>query len=157
MGVEIKSEGSHSFRKLLLGAILFGVIVLLALLWFLVDFSLFITQFYLDENIVQFNKGTMYMLGVGFGLLLFNGLMFIQGVFKKELTSKSEHFFTKGMVFSVILTFIFPHITHFFVNKYAVNNNYSVCDSASSRVRFYSEIYYTKTEQDCEQAAKDAE
>ena len=133
-----------------------GIVTLLILAWFLNDFITFINQFRLDKGIVRFNKGSMYMLGGGLFLLLFTLLGVFQGLLDKELTSKVEGYFTKLMVFSVCLMIAFPHAAHFFINKYADSHNYSICDNASSKVRLYSEIYYTKTEQDCYKAYKSA-
>ncbi|VAW90479.1 hypothetical protein MNBD_GAMMA17-1731 [hydrothermal vent metagenome] len=127
----------------------FLILTLSSLTWFTVSIIGFISQFLLNDPVVEFDKGSMYMLGIGLGLLLLTIGGVMQGLLGKKLTPQKETLFTRGLVFSLIIMFGFPHLTHYVVANYAQQRNYSVCSDASYRWLLYSKFYYTKNGMAC--------
>ena len=152
------NEGkSSSLLVRILCVALFLVLAFGALAWFFISAAGLISQFLIENPVVGFDKGSMYMLGGGLGLLLFaiGGMM--QGVFGLELTPKKTTFFSRGLLVSIVLMFTFPHMTHYVVDIYAYKKHYSVCDDATRRRRLYSKFYYTESKAACEKLVSEKE
>ena len=88
------NEGqSSSLLVRILCVALFLVLAFGAFAWFFISAAGLISQFLIENPVVGFDKGSMYMLGCGLVLLLLaiGGMM--QGVFGLELTPKKATFF----------------------------------------------------------------
>jgi len=127
----------------------FLILTLSALAWFVVSIIGLAFQFRMNDAVVGFDKGSMYMLGAGLGLLLLTIGGVMQGLIGKELTPKQEALFAKGLISSLILMVTFPQLTHYIVANYAQKQNYIVCKNATYRWLLYSKIYYVKNETAC--------
>jgi len=132
-----------------LSVVFFSILTLSSLAWFTVSITGLLSQFLLNDPVVEFDKGSMYMLGIGLGLLLLTIGGVIQGLLGKKLTSQKEAVFTRGLAFSLILMIGFPHLTHYVVANYARQRNYSVCSDATYRWLLYSKFYYTNSDMAC--------
>ncbi len=119
------------------------------LAWFTISITSFISQFTLNDPVVEFDKGSMYMLGGGLCCLLLTAGGIMQGLLGEKLTFRLERLFTRGIVGSLILMFGFPHLAHYAVANYVQQRNYSVCSDATYRWMLYSKFYYTKSDMDC--------
>ena len=123
----MKSEQRPSVLVQFLSVGFFLILTLSALTWFVFSIMGFITQFRMNDTVVGFDKGSMYMLGIGLGLLLFTIGGVMQGLLEKKLTPKKETLFTRGLVFSLILMVTVPQLTHYLVTNYSRKQNYIVC------------------------------
>jgi len=153
----MKSEQLPSALARFLSVGFFLVLTLSALAWFVFSIIGFITQFRMNNVVVGFDKGSMYMLGIGLGLLLLTIGGVMQGLFKKKLTPKKETLFARGLVFSLILMVTFPQLTHYLVANYSQKQNYIVCSDATYRWLLYSKIYYAKNETACNELVNEKE
>ena len=152
------NEGqSSSLLVRILYAALFLVLTLGSFAWFFISAVGLISQFRIENPVVAFDKGSMYMLGCGLVLLSLTIGGMMQGIFGLELTPKNETLFSRGMVVGLILMFAFPHMTHYLVDRYAHKKHYSVCDDATYRWRLYSKFYYTESKTACEKLVSEKE
>lgn len=134
--------------RLLIVACFFACAVM-ALAWFIISITSLISQFASNDPVVEFDKGSIYMLGGGGFFLLITAGGIMQGLLGKKLTLKLDRLFTRGIVGSLILMFGVPHLTHYAVASYAQQRNYSVCSDVTYRWLLYSKFYYTKSDMDC--------
>ena len=152
------NEGqSSSLLVRILYAALFLVLTLGSFAWFFISAVGLISQFRIENPVVGFDKGSMYMLGCGLVLLSLTIGGMMQGIFGLELTPKKATLFSRGIVVGLILTFAFPHMTHYVVDIYAYKKHYSVCDDATRRRRLYSKFYYTESKAACEKLVSEKE
>lgn len=147
-------EQSPSILVRLLSIGFFLLFALAALAWYIFSMTDLTSAHLSGQSVVSFDKGSTYMLGAGIGGLLFviGGVM--QGLLRKRLTPKAESLFTKGLIFSLILMFVLPHITHYAVATYTQHKNYSVCRDASYRWLLYTKFYYANTDTACKDLAE---
>lgn len=134
--------------RLLIVACFFACAVM-TLAWFTISITSLISQFTSNNPVVEFNKGSIYMLGGGGFFLLITAGGIIQGLLGKKLTLKLDRLFTRGIVGSLILMFGVPHLTHYAVASYAKQRNYSICSDVTYQWLLYSKFYYTKSDMDC--------
>jgi hypothetical protein len=149
----------HQFSLIVrIGSVAFFlVLTLVAFAWFSISSIGLISQFHIENQVVGFDKGSMYMLGCGVGLLLLTIGGAMQGIFGLELTPKKQSFFTRGILISLVLMVTFPQLTHYLVEKYAQKHRYSICKDVSNKWLLYSKLYYTKTKLACNDLAKEKE
>lgn len=145
----MNNEQSSSVLVRFLSVAFFSILTLSALVWFFVSINGFLSRFYKNDSVVEFDKGSMYMLGIGFGLLLLTVGGVKQGLFGKKLTSREEIFFTRSLIISFVLMVTVPQLTHYLVENYTEKKHYSICSGATYRWFFYSKFYYTKNEMAC--------
>ena len=136
---------------------LFLLSTLAALTWFFISITELISQFRLEEPVIAFNNAPMYMLGGGLGILLLSIGGVMQGILGLELTRKMEVLFTRGLVFSMLLMFAFPQLTHYLVDKYAHKQHYSICSDLTYRWLLHSTIYYTESKETCTKLVNEKE
>lgn len=135
----------------------FLALTLGAFTWFTISTTGLIYQFHIESQVVGFDKGSMYMLGCGIGLLLLTIGGAMQGIFGLELTSKRQSLFTRGILISLALMVIFPQLTHYSVDKYAQKHRYTICSDASYHWLLYTKLYYTRTKIACNELGKEKE
>lgn len=140
-----------------LSVVFFSMLTLSALAWFVVSVIGIISQFSLNDPVVGFDKGSMYMLGVGLGLLLLTIGGIMQGIFGQALTPKEETLFKRGIVISIVLMVTFPQLAHYLVSKYAHKQHYSICNDATYRWLLYRKLYYTESKITCDKLVNEKE
>ena len=119
----MNDDKSPSLLVRILSITFFSILTLAALAWFSISLVGLISQFHLRDPVVGFDKGSMYMLGIGLGLLLLTIGGVMQGMLGQELTEKKESLFKTGIVISLILTVSFPQLTNYVVDKYAYSHH----------------------------------
>jgi len=153
----MNEEQQSSLLVRILSLAFFIILTLGALTWFAISIIGLISQFHIKSEVVGFDKGSMYMLGCGLGLLLLTTGGVMQGVFGLELTPKNQSLFSRGIVVSLVLMIFFPQLTHYAVVKYAQKQSYSICNDASYHWLLYSKLYYTKSRVACNVLVKEKE
>jgi uncharacterized BrkB/YihY/UPF0761 family membrane protein len=153
----MSEEQRSSLLVRILSVAFFLILTLGACTWFFISTTGLIYQFRIESQVVGFDKGSMYMLGCGLGLLLLTIGGVMQGIFALELTPKKQSLFSRGIVISLILMVLFPQLTHYVVDKYAQKQSYSICHDASYRWLLYSKLYYTKSRIVCNELVKEKE
>lgn len=151
------SEHNPSFSTRLLSVAFFAILTILSLVWFFISVTSLLSQFRLNESVIAFDKGSMYMLGVGIGLLslTIGGLM--QGIFGKVLTSKWESLFKRSLVVSIIVMVALPQLAQYSVDSYARKQHYDICNEATYKWFLYSKYYYTDNQIACNKLVKEKE
>lgn len=150
----VNDEQNSSIVVRFLSVGFFLIFALAALVWFILSMNVLISDLLREQPVISFDKGSMYMLGAGIGGLLFVTGGVLQGLLRKNLTPKSESFFAKSIIFSLILMFGLPHVTHYAVARYTHQKNYSICSDATYRWLLYSKVYYTKDSMVCDELAE---
>ena len=135
----------------------FLVFALSALVWFALSMKNLTTAFLSGLPVVGFDKGSTYMLGAGIGGLIIVVGGVAQGLLRKNLSASTKTLFSRGLIFSLILMFGFPHIVHYAVTSYTKNTNYHVCNDATYRWVLYSKFYYTKNNLTCNEFVEQRE
>lgn len=153
----MSEEPQASLLVRILSLAFFGMLTLGAFVWFAVSIKGLISQFHIESLVVGFDKGSMYMLGCGLGLLLLTigGLM--QGFLEFDFTAKMRLLFARGIVVSLVLMVLFPQLTHYVAGRHAQNKGYSICEDASYRWLLYAKIYYAKSTAACNEFVKQKE
>lgn len=143
------ADGVPSLQTKILSFSFFLTLTVSALAWFCHSAYTLLSQSNQNAPIVAFDKGSMYMLGIGLVLLLLttNGVM--HGILGKELTEKVASSYKYGIVASLILMVVLPQLTHFIVNRHFKNADYVVCNEVSYRWMLYSKYYYTGNQAIC--------
>lgn len=111
-----------------------------ALCWFF--YRLFSLIAGISSDVVLFDKGSFYMLGVGVGLLSLGFVVVQEFWVGSPISRKQNKIFTRMVLFGIATLIIFPHITHFLVDRYLMRNGYSVCEEASHQWLFVRDIVY---------------
>ncbi len=153
----MNSEQNPSFSTRLLSVTFFSVLTTSSLLWFFVSITKLLSQIRLNDPVVAFDKGSMYMLGVGIGLLCLTigGLM--QGILGKVLTAKRESLFKRSLVISIVLIVTLPPLAQYLVDSNLRKKQYKICNEATYHWLLYSKYYYTDSQVSCENLVKGKE
>lgn len=138
-----------STSKKLFSIAFLSILTLSSLAWFIISINLLVSQFHTSSPIIGFDKGSMYMLGIGFGLLFLTIGGVTQGLLQKKLTPRHEAFFTRALIINLLVTIAFPQLAHYTVARYAQKQGYNTCDDFTYRWLLYSKSYYTKHEIFC--------
>lgn len=138
----------------LLSVSFFLIFGLAALLWFGVSMSTLVSQLVAESPVVAFDKGAMYMLGVGSALLLLAAGGFLHGVMGKKQTKAGDSIFKRGVIVCFLVLIVFPQAAQFIVNRYALGHSYQTCESAGYRWLLYSKYYYTKDDAECDRLSQ---
>lgn len=142
--------------RILSGALL-SALTLAALAWFFISVTELISKFRLGDPVVGFDKGSMYMLGCGLGLLLLSIGGVMQGILGLKLTKKMDALFARSLVISLLLMFAFPQLTHYLVDKYAHKQHYIICSDVTYRWLLYGKFYYTENKIACDKLINEKE
>jgi hypothetical protein len=119
--------------------------------WFFINLYGTINSLLLKLEIINFNKGVFYMLGVALGLAILAFVLVQEYWFDKPITDKMAKVYTKIAVFSVVVMFLLPQVIHFGLDKYLTGKGYVVCGSASHQWLLARRIGYVKNMQICDQ------
>lgn len=146
--MQTEQQSSPMARFLSVG--FFLVLTIASLAWFFVSTTSLISQIRLNAPIIGFDKGSVYMLGIGLGLLLLSVGGIMQGILGKALTPANESLFKKGIVISILLMFLLPHAVHYGVSQYTQKQHYTLCNEATYRWFLYSKFYFTNNASGCD-------
>lgn len=144
-------DQSPSILARLSGIGFFLLFAIAALAAYIFSMTKLTSAFLSGQPVVSFDKGSTYFLGAGIGGFLFVIGGVREGLLRTTLTAKEASLFSKGLIFSLFLTFALPHITHYAIATYTQYKNYSICRDASYRWLLYSKFYYTNTELACDE------
>lgn len=150
----MNDEQQASLLVRILSLVFFILLTLGAFTWFAISAVGLISDLRMESPVIGFDKGSMYTLGCGLGLLSITIGGVLQGILKLDLTPKQISLFSRSIVASLILMIIVPQMAHYAVHKFAKNKNYSICENASYRWLIYTKIYYTKNIEACDELVK---
>ncbi|MFA7556116.1 MAG: hypothetical protein WCY88_17875 [Spongiibacteraceae bacterium] len=108
---------------------LFAICALLAFGYYAFDVSISLIS---KKEIIEFNKGAMYMLGVGLGAGLLVIFM-IHELIGKEISNAYNKKATKCALISIGLIFIFPQLADYIVSSKFRSMDYVFCEEKSYR------------------------
>ena len=123
-----------------------------ALLWF---FYRLIALFSgAQSDIIVFDKGSFYMLGVGIGMLILAIVTVQEGWLGRVLSKKQSTYLTRLAVISLAVLFVVPHFVHYLTDSYLSIRGYSVCEEASHQWLFVRDIVYVQESMECNENLK---
>ena len=102
-----------------------------ALAWFVFGAIDTAHQLLTDAEVVSFNKGVFYMLGVGIGLAVLSFVLVYEYWLGKPLTNTMTTVCTRIGIGSVAVIFLLPQIVHSQVENYVKDKGYEICPGAS--------------------------
>ena len=143
--IEDREKPSLAIR--IFGPLIFLLSAIAALSFFFYNAYIFSVD--ISSRIVQFDKGSFYMLGVGLGFLALTFAGIQETWLNKLLTNKQSSLFSKLAISGVVLTFTLPHVVHYVIDDYLINKGYSVCEEASHQWRFVRTIIYIHDSVEC--------
>lgn len=153
----MNEEQHPSLLARVLSVAFFLVLTFSALTWFFISTFWLISQFLSENPVIGFDKGSMYMLGGGLALLALSVGGIIQGIFGLELTPKKEKIFSRAIIFSLLLMFVFPQLTHYGISKLANERQYAICKGATYRWLFHAKYYFTESTDTCNELVNEKE
>lgn len=148
-------SATPSLKTKIISLTFFVILAAGSFLWFGISIVSLYHQLHFQEAIVAFDKGAIYMLGVGVGLLLLIGGGVLQGFLGREPGAAAEKIFKWGMVFSLTLTIALPQLVHYWVDHSAKTQKYEVCGEAGYQWLMYRKIYYADSRDSCSRLVKD--
>lgn len=143
--MEDREKPSWAIR--IFGPLIFILGSLAALSWFFYR-AYFIFSRALSE-VVVFDKGSFYMLGVGVGMLALAMVAVLEGWLGQTLSKKQSVFLTRLAVAGVILIFTVPHFVQYVADDFLQGRGYSVCEEASHQWLFVRDIVYIQESITC--------
>jgi hypothetical protein len=151
MVMEDREKPSLATR--IIGALLFIAGSCAALFWFFYQVVILLSTS--QSEVVVFNKGSFYMLGVGVGMSVLAFAAVQEGWVGKVLSKKQADILTRIAVVSLALIFITPNLFHYISEAYFSSEGYSVCDEASSQWLFVRDIVYIQDTIECSAKLKE--
>ncbi len=136
------------------GPLIFIISSTSALFWFGYRFFDLFNKLDSTAEVLKFDKGAFYMLGVGLGLAILSFVLVYEFWHGNSLTKKLTKTCTWLALFSVLLLLFFPQAMHFWTDNYLEEKGFFICEQASSQWLFVTEIVYVSGEHDCDQATK---
>ena len=101
-----------------------------------------------ESRVISFDKGSVYLLGVGLGLGVVT-YWFIRDVMKKPASAAYNQKATRIAIGVIIIMVVLPHIVHYAVGHYLKPRGYVVCDEASYQWLYDRTIVYTANSNVC--------
>jgi hypothetical protein len=108
---------------------LFAICAFLAFGYYAFDVSISLIS---KKEIIEFNKGAMYMLGVGLGAGLLVIFMFHE-LTGKKISNSYNRKATKFALISIGLIFVFPQLADYIVSTKVISMDYVFCKEKSNR------------------------
>ena len=122
----------------------FGIIGIGAL-YIAVDATIsLITGIYNFQDNIEFNKGALYLYGVGLILLIFVVGIIYTNYLKKNISSHANKIIGKAVLVFLLITFFLPQIVHYTTANYLENRGYQVCEARSKQWLHVRTIVYSK-------------
>lgn len=128
--------------------LLFILIALSALIIFGYFTYVLMSGIFTGSDLIIFNKGAMYMLGVGLtsGLLSF---FMLYEIFNKEVSASLNKKSTRPALIFVCSKFVIPQLAGFAVNEYIKSIEYVYCAEESSHWLQNQNLIYANNELTC--------
>ena len=124
------------------------------LFWFCVTLNILTGQLLTSSSIVVFHKGAFYLLGSGIGALTLAYFVGYEYWLDKVLPKRLNILCTKMLLISIAVMILLPQVSHFFLNRYLANNNYTVCREASRQWLHDRTIVYLDSIENCHEVAE---
>ena len=105
---------------------------------------------------VAFNKGAMYLPGLSLGLGALCVAMTLEAWRRRPPVPRTARLLSQLAVGGVVVMFLLPAMTHYWVAGRMQDRGYAVCESASHRWLHSRTIVYTRSEAICANAVVDA-
>ena len=106
------------------------------------------------DEIVIFDKGSYYLLGVAIGMLALAFVVIWEQWLLRPLSRRITKIFSGLAVASLVTLLAVPHIAHFVANEHLTASGYSVCEAASDQWLFIRDIVYVQPSVECSEDIK---
>ena len=90
-------------------------------------------QVFTHRESITFNKNVFYLLGSGIGLALLSVGGIYQSILGNTVTNRLAGTFTKAILGAVALAFILPHVVHYALDNYLMDQGYEICPEVSNQ------------------------
>jgi hypothetical protein len=144
------------FFSLLLFTITACLIVLFGYLWLFSSTAELVSALRVEEPVVQFEMGAMYMFGIGIGILAMIPSAVVR-LLGQPLSERMDKFVARGMIFGFVMMFSLPQIVHFAVHKITSKRPYVVCEEMSDQWLLDKTYVYTDNQETCKVLVEERE
>ena len=134
---------------LVFGTVMFLILSVFGFFLFYVGMSDLVIGFQQNNEVIYFDKGAMYGLGVGISLFVFFIVVIHEGILQRSLSEKKAVIFTRIMIVGLVISFILPQVAYFVVSEIIDDIHYLECDVPTNAWPVYKTLVYTDTEQTC--------
>lgn len=119
------------------------------LLWFFNHSAELSVGVFRSADTVEFDKGAMYMLGGGIGIICLLILSVPAVFFGKSPSKVIEERAIKGLIAGLVLTFTLPHLVHVSISTTLKNRDYVICQELTSRWLMHVTFVYASSPERC--------
>ncbi|MBB5210490.1 hypothetical protein [Microbulbifer hydrolyticus] len=107
------------------------------------------------DDVLMFDKGAFYLLGVGLGMMALAIVTVQEGWFGRTLSKAQAALLTRLTIVGVALIPIAPNVAHYLADELLRSDGYVVCEPASHQWRFVRDIVYIKPTVECSSSLRD--
>jgi len=129
--------------------LLFVLLPIACLAWFGSSLTSLIFDLINMRNIITFDKGSMYMLGAGVGVLSLAIAVVYTAIYQRKVSFSVEKVLIKIALIAMVVMFVLPQVAHLSIDHVISDNSYLECEPLSHRGLRYSEYVFTQDEQTC--------
>lgn len=140
---------TSSLSAKILSLLFFLIFAAGSIVWFVSSSISLLSEIMDHESVIEFDKGSMYMLGASITLIGILMLGVYQGFMGRSLTKKGEALFKWVFISGIAIMFVFPHMVHSYMESVIERNGYSTCDAMTYRWLMYGKYYYTDAPETC--------
>lgn len=144
-------EEKASMPMRILSLLLFVFFTFVAFFLFTNSTLSLISALHVETSVIDFDKGAMYLFGCGIFCLAVTIVGIKKGILGFDLTPKQNDFLAHTMMASLLLAMLLPHIVHYSVDDYLKKRNYALCREATDRWMTDVKLYYTSSDEACNQ------
>lgn len=129
--------------------LLFVLLPIACLAWFGSSLNQLVSDLMNMRNIITFDKGSMYMLGAGVGILSFSVVVVYSAIYQRKVSFSVEKVVIKIALICLVVMFVLPQVAHFSINNVISDNGYQECEPLSHRGLRYNKYVFTQDEETC--------
>lgn len=149
----IEDRERYTGAKLYAVLAFFALIALVAFWFFFTGLYGLVTGILTEQAVIEFNKGSFYMLGAGLGAALLCFAGFYESVLGRVKDKRYGKWIGTSLIASLIIAFLLPSVAHYGVSQLSERRGYAPCEEASTQWLYLRNIVYTRTSEDCEAVA----
>lgn len=132
-----------------LTAIVMAALALGGLIWFGLHAAELLAWLLQDADVISFEKGAMYMLGAGIGVVCLLVMSTPRVFFDRTLPEPVERWVVRSLLLGFVIMLALPHLVHFGLWTTLNSRNYVICEDLGSRWLMHVKLVYTSTPERC--------
>ena len=128
----------------------FALLSAISLTWFVASAVRVWNQTNSAATYITFERGALYLFGVGLALAVLTYGITYQGVLRRPLTKTATKLFNVLLMGSLLLTFAVPPVGEYVVSETLEARGYRVCDLKSRQWPIFRDVVYVASLEVCD-------